>query len=73
MKEKQERMTQLAIVDGLTDVYNHRYFYDSLKKAIDEADGSKVSLIRRYRLFPEFYNDARAPGGDKVLRILLIF
>lgn len=67
--ENRERMTQLAIVDGLTDVYNHRYFYDSLKKAIDEADGSKVSLLFVDIDYFKFYNDMHGhQEGDKVLR-----
>ncbi len=62
---------QRAITDGLTGLYNHRYFYERLGQEIARAQryGSPVSLLMVDIDDFKAFNDARGHvAGDEVLR-----
>ncbi len=66
-----EYQYKLATVDGLTDLYNHRYFQESLKQQMETAKryGSSVSLIIVDIDFFKKFNDTYGhQAGDAVLR-----
>jgi diguanylate cyclase (GGDEF)-like protein len=76
-KEELEKLNEIlrdmAIRDGLTGLYNHRYFYEVLTKEIDRATrhGHVFSLIFIDVDFFKRYNDSHGHlEGDKVLREL---
>ena len=67
-REHREKITLLAIKDGLTDLYNHRYFYDSLKQLIDSCNTSLSLLFIDIDYF-KHYNDVFGhQAGDGVLK-----
>ncbi len=66
-----EYQYKLATVDGLTDLYNHRYFQESLKQQMETAKryGTSVSLIIVDIDFFKKFNDTYGhQAGDAVLR-----
>jgi len=66
-----EHQYKLATVDGLTDLYNHRYFQETLKQQMEMAKryGSSVSLIIVDIDFFKKFNDTYGhQAGDAVLR-----
>ena len=66
-----EYQYKLATIDGLTELYNHRYFQDTLKKQIDIARryNQPVSLIIVDIDFFKKFNDTYGhQAGDAVLR-----
>ncbi|WP_423243321.1 diguanylate cyclase [Clostridium rectalis] len=66
-----EKLSYLANVDGLTGIYNHRYFYENLNRFIEYAKNSStsVSLILMDIDFFKNYNDLYGhQKGDQVLR-----
>ena len=66
-----EYQYKLATVDGLTDLYNHRYFQDTLKQQLETARryGSNLSLIIIDIDFFKKFNDTYGhQAGDAVLR-----
>lgn len=76
-KEELERLNEvlreMAIRDGLTGLYNHRFFYEGLGKEIDRSTrhGHVFTLIFIDVDFFKRYNDTYGhPEGDKVLREL---
>jgi two-component system, cell cycle response regulator len=67
----QERLKELAITDGLTGIYNHRYFKQFLAKEIIRANrhNAKVSLAMLDIDNFKDYNDSHGHlAGDKILR-----
>ena len=52
-----EHLEEVVNKDGLTEVYNHRFFYDSLKKMISECKEEKISLIFLDIDYFKHYND----------------
>ncbi len=72
MKSKDfEYQYKLATIDGLTELYNHRYFQDTLKKQIDISRryNQPVSLIICDIDFFKKFNDTYGhQAGDAVLR-----
>jgi two-component system, cell cycle response regulator len=66
-----QRIEQLAITDGLTACFNHRYFQDSLSREIKRSkrDNSPVSLlmvdIDHFKKFNDTYGHQ---AGDEVLK-----
>lgn len=70
-KEYTENLANLANIDGLTEVYNHRFFHDALKKIVEKAEKEKspVSLIFTDIDYFKHYNDLYGhQKGDEVLR-----
>ena len=66
-----EYQYKLATIDGLTELYNHRYFQDTLRKQMDIAQryNQKVSLIICDIDFFKKFNDTYGhQTGDAVLR-----
>ena len=73
IKERLDYAEHLATVDGLTGLYNHRYFQQRLIKEIERAirTGSKLSLIMMDIDYFKNYNDKLGhPAGDKLLQEL---
>jgi len=71
IKERLDHAEHLATVDGLTGLYNHRYFQQRLAQEIQRAGrtGSSVSLLFIDIDYFKQYNDNLGhPAGDKVLR-----
>ncbi|MDQ0148232.1 diguanylate cyclase [Eubacterium multiforme] len=65
------RLISLANEDGLTGVYNHRYFYEALDRKIKYAkeNNEKVSMIFLDIDYFKHYNDLYGhQEGDKVLK-----
>ena len=65
------RLISLANEDGLTGVYNHRYFYEALNKKIKYAknNNEKISMIFLDIDYFKHYNDLYGhQEGDKVLK-----
>ncbi len=72
LKSKDYEYTyRLATVDGLTDLYNHRYFQEQMIASIEncEKSGKKFSLILTDIDFFKKFNDHYGhQAGDAVLR-----
>jgi diguanylate cyclase (GGDEF)-like protein len=67
----QEQLRQLAITDGLTELFNHRYFKEHLEQELYRANRhhSEVSLIMIDIDHFKRYNDSYGhPAGDALLR-----
>ncbi|NLC44466.1 MAG: diguanylate cyclase [Clostridiales bacterium] len=70
-REHREYITQLTITDGLTEVYNHRHFYDSMKVILQRAKhaGEPVSLlfidIDNFKHYNDLFGHQK---GDTVLK-----
>ena len=66
-----EYQYKLATIDGLTELYNHRYFQDTLKQQIDIARRYKQSvslIICDIDFFKKFNDTYGHQAGDAVLR-----
>lgn len=66
-----QRLAQLAITDGLTGLYNHRYFHERLAKEVARSNrtGLPLSLLMIDVDHFKHYNDLHGhPAGDAVLR-----
>ena len=67
------KLENLANKDGLTDLYNHRYFYDKLTEAIklSKLKSQKISLIFLDIDDFKYYNDLNGhQKGDYALKTL---
>ena len=70
-REHRDKMTYLAIIDGLTDVYNHRYFQESLKSHMNLAQAKNYPIamalidIDCFKAYNDLYGHQ---AGDKVLK-----
>ncbi len=68
-----ERLRQLAITDGLTGLYNHRYFKEHLEQELYRASRhqSRVSVVMvdidHFKKFNDTYGH---PAGDATLRAI---
>lgn len=65
-----ERLRQLAITDGLTALYNHRYFKEFLIRELDRAHRHKlnISVVMIDIDYFKHYNDAHGhQAGDLLL------
>ena len=68
-----EKLENLVNKDGLTGVYNHRYFQDSLKELIINAKKkkSKLAMILTDIDYFKHYNDLYGhQKGDEILRCI---
>lgn len=66
-----ERLREMAVTDGLTQLYNYRYFREYLDQEIRRAARHHffVSLVMLDIDFFKHYNDQHGhPAGDQVLR-----
>ncbi|MEA4832656.1 MAG: diguanylate cyclase [Oscillospiraceae bacterium] len=69
-KKHIENLKELVNIDGLTGLYNHRYFFDYLSRNIKESenDGSELSLlfidIDNFKYYNDLYGHQK---GDEVL------
>ncbi len=73
LREANARLHQLAITDGLTGLFNHRYFHEKWREEIKRSEryGEPVSLLIADVDFFKNYNDRRGhPAGDVLLRDL---
>jgi diguanylate cyclase (GGDEF)-like protein len=71
LAEANRRLSQLAITDGLTGLYNHRYFHERLGKEVERSNrtGLPLSLLMIDVDHFKRYNDRNGhPAGDGVLR-----
>ena len=71
LEQAKERLRMLAVKDGLTELYNHRYFKRFLTQEIKRANRhkSQVSLIMMDIDHFKNYNDTYGHlAGDEVLR-----
>ncbi len=71
LEEANEKLKQLAVTDGLTGLYNHRFFQEKLDQEIARAErfGHPVSLCVIDVDHFKAYNDAHGhPRGDEVLK-----
>ena len=70
LKEANDRLNSLVYIDALTDLYNHRYFQESLNNELLRAKryNSVVSLLLfDIDHFKEVNDNYGHPAGDKVL------
>ncbi len=66
-----QRLSQLAVTDGLTGLYNHRYLHEQLALAVERAQRSKLPVAMLMIDVDHFkkYNDRNGhPAGDEALR-----
>ena len=71
MKENHDKLIERANTDGLTGLYNHRYFQDRLRSELRRADRYKRSLSMIMIDIDNFksLNDTHGhPVGDSVLK-----
>jgi len=67
------KMEELAITDGLTGLYNHRYFQDALQQELERAERQKQCLTLLLMDIDHFkgFNDSFGhPAGDFILKSL---
>jgi diguanylate cyclase (GGDEF)-like protein len=71
LNELNKKLETLSITDGLTGLYNHRYFYDRLAEEIERAKryGNSFSLVMIDIDHFKHYNDRNGHlAGDVVLK-----
>jgi diguanylate cyclase (GGDEF)-like protein len=72
-KQHISELKQKANLDGLTGLYNHRYFYDTIPQVIEECDKNKTpaSLLFIDIDYFKYYNDLHGhQKGDEVLKTI---
>jgi len=70
-KEHIEKLEGMVNIDGLTELFNHRYFHDALKEKIHlgEKSGKPVALVFIDIDYFKYYNDLYGHlMGDEVLK-----
>lgn len=73
LAEANSRLAQLAVTDGLTQLYNHRHFHERLALEVERSirNGLPLSLMMIDVDHFKHYNDHHGhPAGDEVLRQL---
>ena len=73
LEKAREKLQELAITDGLTGLYNYRYFRERLQNEVDRAErhGLDLSTVMIDIDFFKHYNDKHGhPAGDEVLRTI---
>ena len=73
LEQARERLRQLAITDGLTGLYNHRYLKEHLEQELLRANRhqSRVSVVMLdIDHFKKFNDTFGHPAGDTILRTM---
>jgi len=73
LETTQKKLYQLAITDGLTELYNYRYFNEELSHELSRAirHNLNVSVAMMDIDYFKNYNDTNGhPAGDKVLKTI---
>jgi diguanylate cyclase (GGDEF)-like protein len=68
-----ESLKSLVNIDGLTGLYNHRFFYESLSRELEQAikQNANLSLLFIDIDYFKYYNDFNGhQRGDEVLKTL---
>ncbi len=71
LQKTKEKLRQLSITDGLTGLYNYRYFKEQLMQELNRArrHNLSVSLIMMDIDHFKYYNDTNGhPAGDLVIK-----
>ena len=71
LESANERLGRLAVTDGLTGLYNHRYLHEQLFLAVERSrrDGVPVAMLMIDVDHFKKYNDKNGhPAGDEALR-----
>lgn len=71
LEEANARLNRLAVTDGLTALYNHRYFHEQLQLAVERSlrSGTPTALLMIDVDHFKKYNDRQGhPAGDEALR-----
>ncbi|HEX4462603.1 MAG TPA: diguanylate cyclase [Polyangia bacterium] len=71
LEEANTRLGRLAVTDGLTELYNHRYFHEQLALSIERSQRSSLPTALLMIDVDHFkkYNDRQGhPAGDEALR-----
>jgi diguanylate cyclase (GGDEF)-like protein len=71
LAEANRRLAQLAVTDGLTGKYNHRYFHERLALEVERSGRTNLPLSLLMTDVDHFkqYNDRFGhPAGDRVLK-----
>jgi diguanylate cyclase (GGDEF)-like protein len=71
LENANQRLSQLAVTDGLTGLFNHRYLHEQLAQAVERSLRSKVPVAMLMIDVDHFkkYNDRNGhPAGDEALR-----
>ncbi len=73
LEDANRRLSQLAVTDGLTGLYNHRYLHEQLQQSVErgQRDGSSVAMLMIDVDHFKKYNDRHGhPAGDEALRMV---
>ncbi|MDQ3368775.1 MAG: diguanylate cyclase [Myxococcota bacterium] len=73
LAEANSRLAQLAVTDGLTNLYNHRHFHERLTLEVERSQRSGLPLsllMLDVDHFKRFNDTFGHPAGDEVLRQL---
>lgn len=71
LEQANQRLSQLAVTDGLTGLYNHRYLHEELRQAVERSlrSGTPIALLMIDVDHFKKYNDRWGhPAGDEALR-----
>jgi len=71
LESANQRLNRLAVTDGLTGLYNHRYLHEELRVAVERSLRSGVPVAMLMIDVDHFkkYNDRNGhPAGDEALR-----
>jgi diguanylate cyclase (GGDEF)-like protein len=71
LEEANARLNRLAVTDGLTGMYNHRYFQEQLHRSVERSlrSGTPTALLMIDVDHFKKYNDRQGhPAGDEALR-----
>lgn len=76
LKQLNEKLSQLSITDGLTEIYNHRHFQDRLSEEVERLRRQKDSVLSLLLLdiddFKHFNDTYGHQCGDMVLKQLAV-